>query len=193
MVFLEEELNYIEKNWDSHLNRYKKYVSQASVSGDGTGMKEMADLLQEELKDLGCSRVSLQETEGYPVVFGHLDEGQEKTILLYGMYDVQPVEGEEWIVDPFSGEVVDFPEFGNSIVSRGITNQKGPLAGFINALYAIKNVKGKLPVNIKFCIEGEEELGSPNLPYILNKLKEEFKSCDCVFFPHFSQDPSGKV
>ncbi|MGG1573533.1 M20/M25/M40 family metallo-hydrolase [Fictibacillus sp. NRS-1165] len=190
---MEEVLAYIDENWEEELKRYKRYVSQPSISGDGTGMKEMAKLLQEDLKELGCQRVSLKETEGYPVVFGHLDEGKEKTVLLYGMYDVQPVEGEVWSVDPFSGEVIDLPEFGESIVSRGITNQKGPLAGLINAIAAIRKVKGSLPVNIKFCLEGEEELGSVNLPYVLDELKDEFTSCDCVFFPHFSQTPEGKV
>jgi acetylornithine deacetylase/succinyl-diaminopimelate desuccinylase-like protein len=190
---MKDVFTYMEENWEQHLKRYKKYVSQPSISGDGTGMKEMADLLQQELKELGCQRVYLKETEGYPVVFGHLDEGKEKTVLLYGMYDVQPVEGEEWTVDPFSGEIVDLPEFGESIVSRGITNQKGPLAGFMNAITAIKKVKGSLPVNLMFCLEGEEELGSVNLPFVLEELKDEFSKCDCVFFPHFSQTSDGKV
>lgn len=188
-----EVLSFIDKNWEEHLKRYKKYVSQPSISGDGTGMKEMAQLLQNELKELGCQTIYLKETAGYPVVYGHLDEGKEKTVLLYGMYDVQPVVGEEWMVDPFSGDIVDLPEYGESIVSRGITNQKGPLAGFMNALFAIKKVKGSLPVNIKFVIEGEEELGSPNLPSALEELRNELSSCDCVFFPHFSQSPEGKV
>ncbi|QOK29899.1 M20/M25/M40 family metallo-hydrolase (plasmid) [Cytobacillus oceanisediminis] len=190
---MKEVLKYIEENWDQHLKRYQKYVSQPSISGDGTGMQEIVVLLQDELKELGCQSVFLKETEGYPVIFGHLDEGQEKTILLYGMYDVQPVEGEEWMVDPFSGSVVELPDFGESIVSRGITNQKGPLAGFMNAVTAIKKVNGKLPVNLMFCLEGEEELGSVNLPKALDDLKDEFSKCDAVFFPHFSEDPYGKV
>jgi acetylornithine deacetylase/succinyl-diaminopimelate desuccinylase-like protein len=190
---MEDVLNYIDENWNQHLKRYQKYVSQPSISGDGTGMKEIVELLEAELKDLGCQRVFAKETDGFPVIFGHLDEGKEKTLLLYGMYDVQPVVGEQWMVEPFSGSVVDLPDFGDSIVSRGIANQKGPLAGFMNAVAAIKKVKGSLPVNLMFCLEGEEELGSVNLPKVLEEMKDEFSKCDAVFFPHFSQDPDGKI
>lgn len=188
-----EVIATIEKDWQKHLERYQKYVSQPSISGTGQGMAEMAELLCAELAELGCSNVRLVETPGYPVVYAHLDEGKEKTVLLYGMYDVQPVEGEEWIVDPFSGSIVDLPGFGDCIVSRGITNQKGPLAGAINAISAYKKTKGELPVNIKFVLEGEEELGSVNLPTAIDKLYSELSSGDCVFFPSFSQNAEGKV
>lgn len=190
---MNEVLATIDKDWQHHLKRYQKYVSQPSVSGTGEGMAEMADLLCSELNGLGCVDVRLVETPGYPIVYGYLDEGQEKTVLLYGMYDVQPVAGEEWMVDPFSGSILDLPGFGECIVSRGITNQKGPLAGAVNAIAAYKETKGKLPVNIKFVLEGEEELGSVNLPLAIDKLHNELSNCDCVFFPSFTQDADGKV
>lgn len=192
-MVVKDVFTYIDQNWDKHLERYKRFVSQPSISGTGAGMKEMVALLQRELKGLGCQEVRIVKTDGYPVVYGHLDEGQKKTVLLYGMYDVQPVEGEDWLVDPFSGSVINLPEFGDCVVSRGITNQKGPMAGFLNAITAYKKAKGKLPVNLKFVLEGEEELGSPNLPFAIDALREELISCDCLFFPHFSQNPNGKV
>lgn len=188
-----EVIKNIENNWNEHLKRYKKYVSQPSISATGQGMAEMAELLCEDLTELKCSDVHLVETPGFPIVYGHLDEGKEKTVLIYGMYDVQPVEGEEWIVDPFSGSIVNLPDFGDCIVSRGITNQKGPLAAVINAISVYKKTKGKLPVNIKFVLEGEEELGSVNFPYAIDKLDNRLSDCDCVYFPAFSQNANGKV
>ncbi|MED4018535.1 hypothetical protein [Sutcliffiella cohnii] len=101
---MKDVLQYIDENWEQHLKKYQKLVSQPSISGDGTGMVEIVELLQQELRDLGCQRVFSHETPGYPIIFGHLDEGKEKTILLYGMYDVQPVEGEEWMVSRTGGQ-----------------------------------------------------------------------------------------
>lgn len=190
---MKEILDAIEKDWEEHLKRYQRYVSQPSVSGTGQGMEEMAEMLCSDLAEIGCVDVHLVETLGYPVIYGHLDEGQEKTVLIYGMYDVQPVEVEEWMVDPFSGSIVDLPGFGECIVSRGITNQKGPLAGVLNAIAVYKKMKGKLPVNVKFVLEGEEELGSVNLPLAIDSLYDKLSTCDNVFFPSFSQSAEGKV
>lgn len=190
---VEKIFHSIEDNWDTHLKRYQKYVRQPSVSGSGLGVRDMAQLLCEELKDLGCQDVRLVETEGWPVVYGALDEGAPKTLLIYGMYDVQPVDGEKWCVDPFSGSTVNDPKRGEMIVSRGIRNEKGPLAALMNVLETIRSVDHKLPVNIKFIIEGEEELGSVHLPGVIEQLRPELETCDFCYFPHFSQEPNGSV
>ena len=190
---VQEIFSSIDQTWGEHPRRYQKYVQQPSVSGSGLGVLDMAQLLVKEFKELGCQEVKLIETPGWPVVYASIDEGAPKTLLIYGMYDVQPVVGETWKVDPFSGSVVNDPEWGEVIISRGICNQKGPLASAMNVLFTIKQLEGKLPVNVKFVIEGEEELGSVHLPPVIEELKSELKKCDCCFFPHFSQDADGKV
>ncbi|MDQ3397521.1 MAG: M20/M25/M40 family metallo-hydrolase [Deinococcota bacterium] len=171
------------------LARIQRFVKQPSISADGTGITEMAALLQEEIRDLsGSSR--LFKTNGHPVVYGEINAGAAKTLLVYGMYDVQPVEGESWMVPPFSAEIVDLPDVGRSVVSRGAYNTKGPLAGFFNALHAAQRT-GPLPINIKFLIEGEEEMQSKHLKDVV-RANHDLLKADYAYFPFYSEDPQGK-
>lgn len=175
----------IEEKWEEHLGRYQKYIRQPSVSNTSEGVVDMAKLLVEEFIQLGCQESRICETEGWPVVYASLDVGAPKTILMYGMYDVQPVDGEIWRSEPFGAHIVDDEEFGKILVGRGARNQKGPLAAMVNAIQTIMDVDGTLPVNIKFLVEGEEEMGSAHLPGVVQELKEEIEKCDCVFFHAF--------
>src|SRR5262249_26793513 len=154
-------------------------------------IKEMADLVAETIRGLGGT-ASINATPGNPIVLGHIDAGAPKTLLIYGMYDVQPVAGEDWIAPPFGGNKVTLPEFGECIVSRGIMTSKGPLAGTFSVLESLQKTLGRLPVNVKFVAEGEEELGSKNLPAFVRSHKAEL-AADGAFFPFYSQDPSGKA
>jgi acetylornithine deacetylase/succinyl-diaminopimelate desuccinylase-like protein len=183
--------DYIDAHFGDHLERTQSFLRQPSISADGTGMSEMVQLVQEQIHSLG-GQTEIIKTSGYPVVFGHIDVGAPRTILIYGMYDVQPVLGEDWLVSPFGGEIIDFQSFGKCIVSRGIMNSKGPLIGTILALEAIRKAEGSYPVNVKFIIEGEEELGSIHLPEAVTIAKSKLAS-DGVFFPFYSQDLTGKV
>ena len=175
---------------DAHLDRVRAYVRQPSISGEGQGMQEMAELVRDSIRGLG-GRAEIAPTPGWPVVTGAIDAGAPKTLLIYGMYDVQPVEGEEWMVPPFAGEVVTLPEFGDSMVARGVYNTKGPLAGLFNVLESIQTVGGRLPVNLKFVIEGEEELSSPNLPGFIASHRDRL-GADATYFPFYCQDRHGK-
>jgi hypothetical protein len=98
---------------------------------------------QPSIRELG-GNAEVVPTPGWPVVHGTIDAGAPKTLLIYGMYDVQPVEGEDWLAPPFEGQVVDLPDFGSSVVARGVYNTKGPLAGFFNVVETIRRVKGRL-------------------------------------------------
>ena len=189
----EKIFDAIDRDWEVHLDRYRRYMRQPSVSGTGEGVRDMAALLIEEFKDLGCQETLLVETPGWPVAYGSLDVGAEKTMLLYGMYDVQPVVGEDWRVPPFSGDITEEPGIGEVMMSRGICNQKGPFASLMNALWAIKEQEGTLPVNVKFVIEGEEEMASEHLPGAIEVLRSRLEGCDFCYFPHFSQDRDGGV
>lgn len=151
----------------------------------------MTELVAAQICDLGGD-AEILPTAGHPIVYGRVDVGAPRTLLVYGMYDVQPVEGEAWTVPPFGGEIVDLKEFGPCIVNRGIMNSKGPLIGFFCAMRALKSVTGSLPVNLKFVIEGEEELGSPNLSSFVERHQEKLEA-DACFFPFYSQDRTGKA
>ena len=131
-------------------------------------------------------------TSGHQGVFAYCDEGAPTTLLIYMMYDVQPVEPAEWRSPPFEAAVVDH-ELGRVLMGRGATNQKGPERAFLNALGAIRAVKGKLPVNLMFAVEGEEELGSPHYPEIVEKYEARLRTASGVFFPFNGQGANGDV
>lgn len=172
------------------LERIRRFVRQPSISADGTGICAMAELLAQEIEQLG-GKGRLIETAGHPVVYGEIGSGAQETLLVYGMYDVQPVEGETgWLAEPFSGDVIDYEDFGPCVVSRGIYNTKGPLAGFFNAV-EVALESGGLPVNLKFLIEGEEEMQSKHLKDVVRENKELLQA-DYAYFPFYSEDPSGK-
>jgi acetylornithine deacetylase/succinyl-diaminopimelate desuccinylase-like protein len=122
-------------------------------------------------------------------VFGLYDAGAPRTLVIYKMYDVQPEEtGGK--VPAFDGALVDHP-LGRVLMARGATNQKGPERAFLNALDAIRTTRGELPVNLLVVAEGEEELGSPNYPQVIDKYEARLKKADGVFFPLNAQDGTG--
>lgn len=190
MTDLGQIFDYIDKHFAAHLERMRTFVRQPSISGEGIGMAEMADLVAQTIRDIGGTS-EIVPTRGWPVVYGELDESQPKTLLLYGMYDVQPVAGEDWVVPPFAGEVIEFDGLAPCVVSRGATNQKGPLAGLLSALQSVRSAAGRLPVNVKFVVEGEEELGSRHLPEFVGSHRDRL-AADGTYFAAFSQDRTGK-
>jgi acetylornithine deacetylase/succinyl-diaminopimelate desuccinylase-like protein len=165
----------IDAHQTQHLDRVRAFIRQPSISADGTGIPAMADLVAATIREIG-GEASVMPTAGHPIVLGRLDAGAKRTLLFYGMYDVQPVEGETWMVPPFAGEIVDLPTFGPSMVARGVFNSKGPMAGFFNALDAYRAMGQRPPVNVVFLIEGEEELGSRNLPAFVAAHRDALKA-----------------
>jgi acetylornithine deacetylase/succinyl-diaminopimelate desuccinylase-like protein len=190
---IERVQQHIEEHWPAHLEATRAFVRQPSISADGTGMAEMAALVRDKIVALG-GEAEIVPTPLHPVVWGRIDAGKPRTLLYYGMYDVQPVVGEErdWIVDPFAGEIRDLPGLGPCVVNRGIMNQKGPLIGFFNVLESIRAVGGELPLNVVFMIEGEEEMQSRNLPGFVRENRERLRA-DAAFFSMYNQGPDGKV
>lgn len=183
---------HIDAHQAEHLANLQRWLRQPSVSAQNLGIAQMAALVRDDLKRLGCAESELVPTAGHPGVFAYCNEGAPKTLLVYMMYDVQPVEPAEWRSPPFDAAVVDH-ELGKVLMARGATNQKGPERAFLNALESIRAVKGKLPVNLMFAVEGEEELGSPHYPEIVDRYESRMRSASGVFFPFNSQEPSGAV
>jgi acetylornithine deacetylase/succinyl-diaminopimelate desuccinylase-like protein len=182
-------LAHAAARFDGHLARVQRWVRQPSVSATGEGMTEMAELVRADLAALGFD-AAIRATDGWPIVTGTLDEGQPRTLLVYGMYDVQPVAGERWSVAPFGGELVDLPRLGPSLVARGVYNSKGPLAGTLAAIESVRDATGRLPVNLKVLVEGEEELASRSLPAFLRAHATELRS-DGIYGPFYGQNRRG--
>ncbi|MBF0342079.1 MAG: dipeptidase [Magnetococcales bacterium] len=125
------------------------------------------------LRDAGLARVEIHPTGGHPIVTGSwLQAPGRPTLLIYGHYDVQPVDPEGlWTTPPFQPEVRD-----GRIFARGAADDKGQILMHIQAVAAILRVAGRLPLNVIFVIEGEEEIGSPHLPEFLASHREELRA-----------------
>jgi acetylornithine deacetylase/succinyl-diaminopimelate desuccinylase-like protein len=183
---------HIDRNKTAHLDHLRRWVRQPSISAENRGIREMATMLRDDLRQLGFQEAELVPTSGHPGVWGFYDAGAPKTLAVYMMYDVQPVEPRDWRVPPFDGAVVDH-ELGRVLMARGAINQKGPERAFLNAVASIRAVTGRLPVNLMIVAEGEEELGSPNFPEVVARYESRLRRANGVLFPFPSQTPSGDV
>jgi acetylornithine deacetylase/succinyl-diaminopimelate desuccinylase-like protein len=184
--------DYIDANIDGHLATIQRWLRQPSISAQNVGVQEMAELVRQDLEDMGFAEAEIVPTDGHPGVWGYYDAGADKTLVMYLMYDVQPVEPEDWISPPFAAELIDH-DLGKVLMARGATNQKGPERAFLNALESIIAVDGTLPVNVMITAEGEEELGSPHFPQIIDAYEDRLRSADAALFPFNSQRPDGRV
>ena len=103
------------------------------------------------------------------------------------MYDVKQADPSEWSSPPFDAAIVEKPELGKVLIGRGAVNQKGPEAAFLAALHAYKGVGRKLPVNLVFVAEGEEEIGSPHFAQIVRRpeIEAALKRCSGIFMSRF--------
>jgi acetylornithine deacetylase/succinyl-diaminopimelate desuccinylase-like protein len=183
---------YIDQNLDRHIANLQRWIRQPSVSAQGVGIEEMANLVLEDFKSLGFKEAELVPTGGHPGVWGYYDAGAPKTLMVYMMYDVQPVEPEDWRSPPFEANLVE-TELGTVVMGRGATNQKGPERAFLNAVEAILATEGRLPVNLMITAEGEEEISSPHYPEIVGRYEERLRRCAGAFFPFNSQGPDGEA
>jgi len=182
--------DHIDGNFSAHLERCRDFLRQKSISATGEGIRETAAIVKDFIEEIGGT-VRYGGVEDFPIVYGRVDLGRPKTLIVYGMYDVQPVEEAKWTSPPFGAEIRELPRFGSCIIARGAVNSKGALAGVFNALRSIKET-GRLPVNLVFVIEGEEEIGSLNLESFIRDHKDELKGNGVVDFD-FSEDSNKKV
>lgn len=184
--------DHIDAHQPAHLGNLQRWLRQRSISAQNDGILEMAEMLRTDLEQMGFAEAELVETSGHPGVWGYYDAGADKTLVVYLMYDVQPVNPEDWESPPFEANVIDH-RFGKVLMARAATNQKGPERAFFNALESVMAVDGTLPVNLMIAAEGEEEIGSPNYPEVIAKYEDRLRAADGVFFPFNSQNPNGEV
>ncbi|RYZ71513.1 MAG: M20/M25/M40 family metallo-hydrolase [Lysobacteraceae bacterium] len=167
-------------------------ASDLPLDHQDDGIDAMAGLLADDLRGLGFGEVRLVETKGHPGVLGYYDAGAKSTLVVYMMYDVQPIEANWRIADPFAGSLVEH-ETGTVLMARGATNQKGPQRAFLNALDAMIKAEGSLPVNVYVVAEGEEELGSPNFGQVIEPWRDRLRKADGAFFPMNIQRVDGSA
>ncbi|WP_413299785.1 dipeptidase [Bacillus sp. 1P10SD] len=150
--------------------------SISSLSEHKEDIQKAASWIAKKLESIGMEHVEIIQTKGHPIVYADwLHQENAPTVLVYGHYDVQPVDPVHlWETPPFEPTIRD-----QKIYARGATDDKGQTFLHIKAVETLLKSEGKLPVNVKFCIEGEEEIGSPHLPPFLAENKEKL-ACDVV-------------
>ena len=165
-------LDYLERERPTIMERLFDLIRIPSVSADpayAEGMVQAKDLLLGRLRSMGLSNIQALEAGGHPAVYGEWSTGQGgPTLLIYGHYDVQPPDPLElWESPPFEPTVRD-----ERIYGRGASDDKGPSSIALESIDAFLRVEGRLPLNVKVLLEGEEELGSPTLGPIFRKWGE---------------------
>jgi acetylornithine deacetylase/succinyl-diaminopimelate desuccinylase-like protein len=171
--------DYIDSNIDSFREQLFDLLRIPSVSTDSIhkpDVKKAGQFLTNQLSSIGLDKVTLHETPGHPIVTAEKCPHDDRpTVLIYGHFDVQPPDPEDlWDTPPFEPTIKD-----NRVYARGSSDDKGQSFTHVKAIEAYMKTGTELPVNVKFILEGEEEIGSPNLIPFINENKE-LLSCDMV-------------
>jgi acetylornithine deacetylase/succinyl-diaminopimelate desuccinylase-like protein len=166
-------IDYINTNRDRYVEELKSYLAIPSISAlpqHQQDVRRCAEWTADEMRRIGLQNVRLIETPGHPVVYGDwLAAAGAPTILFYGHYDVQPVDPVElWESPPFEATIRD-----GEIYARGSADDKGQVFMHFKAIEAHLKQTGRLPVNMRIILEGEEEVGSANLDEFIKQHKSE--------------------
>src|SRR6476660_2469321 len=185
---LKKVYGYIDEHIDDHVENLQKWVRQPSISNSGEGIPESAEMVKGFFEQLGCQESKVYDVgtsewgaQGNPVVFARCDEGAPQTLVIYWMYDTMPVtQPDLWKSPPFEGRLVEQAPFKKVLIGRGATNSKGPEMSMWNALMSIKAVTGKLPVNLVFVGEGDEERMDVGVRKFVKDHPDFFKGVDAL-------------
>ena len=176
--------SYIENNKKKFLNELFDLIRIPSISAVKEykgSVREAAEFLKNQFENIGLDNCEICETNGHPIVYAEkIKDANLPTVLIYGHYDVQPVDPIElWDSDPFEPIIkkTDIHPEG-AIFARGSCDDKGPMYMHLKAIEVLNNTGG-VPCNIKFMIEGEEEIGSDNLEIFVKENKQKLK-CDSI-------------
>lgn len=191
---MEDTIKYIDDNKDKFLNELMEFLRIPSISTNPENkedVKKAAEFVKAKMEDAGLENVKIYETKGHPVVYGDwLHAGDDApTVLVYGHYDVQPVDPLNLWTDPPFEPVIK----GDKIYARGATDDKGQFYIHVKSIQSHLQTNGKLPVNVKVISEGEEEIGSEHLEEFIQANKDMLK-CDSVMVSdtsmHSAEQPS---
>lgn len=182
-------LTYVDENrrrFVEELRTLIRFPSISAVPAHAKDVRACADWLVAHLRELGMT-VELHPTAGHPLVYAEwLGAPGAPTVLIYGHYDVQPVDPLAlWKHPPFEAVVVD-----NTLIARGATDDKGQVFAHVKALDAFFHTEGRLPVNVKLVIEGEEEVGSEHLDTWVEANREKL-ACDVLVISDTAQYGDG--
>ena len=167
---------YVDRHARNFTERLQALCRMPSVAARGTGMRAMAETVEQMMQRVGMGTRSFRVGNGYPICYGECGAG-DKSYVVYGHYDVQPVGHlSEWSVGPFAATIVD-----GKLYARGAANSKGDLVARLAAVEAYQKTFGKLPVSLRFFIEGEDGLGSASLYRFAAENPEMLAAQGCIW------------
>lgn len=167
---------YVFEKVNNYVDVLARLCAQPSVSADRSSIHDCAQLVGEMLTERS-SEVEILPTEGNPVVLANCEGSGDKTLLFYLHYDVQPPDPlDQWESPPF-----ELSRRNGKLFARGAADDKGHIVSRLAALDAVRKAMGELPCNIKFVIEGEEEMGSPSLPAFMEQNRAKLSADACVW------------
>ena len=182
---LRERVDGSKEELLGELNEFLRMPSISAHADENGGFRDCAEWVAGKLREAGAES-RLMETDGHPVVYAEIGEGP-RTLLSYGHYDVQPPEPLDlWESDPFEPAVRD-----GGLYARGVADDKADVLARIQALRLYIEERGSLPFKLKFLIEGEEEVGSPNLaPFV--RSNADLLSADACLWEGSMKDEAGR-
>src|SRR6266478_8758784 len=167
---------YVDRHAQGFVERLQTLCRMPSVAARGTGMRAIAETVEQMMQRVGIGTRSHRVGNGYPIIYGECGSGP-RSYILYGHYDVQPVGHlSEWSVGPFAATILD-----GRLYARGAANSKGDLVARLAAVEAYQKTFGKLPVSLRFFIEGEDGLGSPSLYRFAAENPEMLVAQGCIW------------
>ncbi len=179
--------SYLEEHAGDAQALLERLCRQPSVSAQGVGMAEMADIVESLLQGSGFQTRRLLAEGAPPAIYGELKGKSPYTVLLYNHYDVQPAEPLDlWHTPPFEPTVRD-----GKLYARGSHDNKGEIATRLTAIQALQAVDGELPITLRWIIEGEEEIGSPHFGAIASQYADLLRADGCLW-EGSSFDPTGR-
>lgn len=173
---MQDVFSFIDQNREKYIGWLQKICQQPSVAAQNRGMKETADMVDQLIREIGGAAEQLK-TSGYPVVYGEFKGESAKVLSFYNHYDVQPEDPIDlWESPPFAAEIRD-----GRMYARGVADNKGNLIARLAAVHAYRQVRGELPLAVKFIVEGEEEIGSVHLEEFVEKYRDYLAADGCVW------------
>src|SRR6476646_993994 len=167
---------YVDRHARSFTERLQALCRMPSVAARGTGMRAVAETVEQMMQRVGIGTRSFRIGNGYPIIYGECGSSS-RSFVVYGHYDVQPVGHlSEWSVGPFAATIID-----GKLYARGAANSKGDLVARVAAIEAYQKTFGKLPVSLRFFVDGEDGLGSPSLYRFAAENPEMLAAQGCIW------------
>jgi len=167
---------YVERHAAAYVERLQALCRMPSVAARGTGMRAMAETVEQSMQRIGGGTRSFKVGSGYPIIYGEFGAGSH-CYIVYSHYDVQPVgQLTAWSSGPFAAAVRD-----GKLYARGAANSKGDLVARFSAIEAYQKTFGKLPLCLRFLVEGEDGLGSPSLYRFTAENPEMLRADGCIW------------